>query len=168
VLQRDFTDYLTEDGEKYRIGDVTEYLSRINLVSPVLLDTESALDLIAVIEAALREISDLGHELAMQVSLVTDNGPGMKARRFRNFVKKTGLSIRVRSRKYHPQTIGHEERYHGSLKLEHLYRVLPINRTELIEEVKKYRQFYNYERLHMILGCRTPAAAYLNKDGQTL
>ena len=97
--------------------------------------------------------------------LVTDNGPAMKSRRFRNFVNKTELLIHVRSRKYHPQTIGREERYHGSLKLEHLYRVLPNNRTELIEAVKKYRQFYNYERLHMSLGYRTPAAVYLNKDG---
>jgi len=167
VLQGDFTDYVTEDGEKYRIGGVTEYLSRFNLVSQVL-DTETALDLIAVVEAALEEITDLGHELAAQVILVTDNGPAMKSRRFKNFVNKTELLIHVRSRKYHPQTIGREERYHGSLKLEHLYRVLPNNRTELIEEVKKYRQFYNYERLHMSLGYRTPAAVYLNKDGQTL
>ena len=62
VLQGDFTDYVTEDGEKYRIGGVTEYLSRFNLVSQVL-DTETALDLIAVVEAALREMTELGHEL---------------------------------------------------------------------------------------------------------
>jgi putative transposase len=167
VLQGDFTDYVTEDGEKYRIGGVTEYLSRFNLVSEVL-DTETALDLIAVVEAALREIAELGHELAAQMILVTDNGPAMKSRRFKNFVKKTELLIHVRSRKYHPQTIGREERYHGSLKLEHLYRVLPNNRTELIEAVKNYRRFYNYERLHMSLGYRTPAAVYLNKDGQKL
>jgi putative transposase len=167
VLQGDFTDYVTEDGEKYRIGCVTEYLSRFNLVSEVL-DTETALDLIAVTEAALREITELGHELAAQVILVTDNGPAMKSTRFRNFVKKTQLLIHVRSRKYHPQTIGREERYHGSLKLEHLYRVLPNNRTELIEAVKNYRRFYNYERLHMSLGYRTPAAVYLTKDGHKL
>jgi len=167
VLQGDFTDYVTEDGEKYRIGGVTEYLSRFNLVSQVL-DTETALDLIAVVEAALKEIAELDHELASQIILVTDNGPAMKSRRFRNFVKKTELLIHVRSRKYHPQTIGREERYHGSLKLEHLYRVLPNNRTELIEAVKNYRQFYNNERLHMSLGYRTPAAVYLNKDGQKL
>ena len=122
----------------------------------------------AVVEGALKEIAELGHELTSQIILVTDNGPAMKARRFRNFVKKTELLIHVRSRKYHPQTIGREERYHGSLKLEHLYRVLPNNRTELIAEVKKYRQFYNYDRLHMSLGYRTPAAVYLNKDGHTL
>jgi putative transposase len=167
VLQGDFTDYVTEDGEKYRIGCMTEYLSRFNLVSEVL-DTETALDLIAVTEAALREIVELGHELAAQVVLVTDNGPAMKSRRFRNFVKKSELLIHVRSRKYHPQTIGREERYHGSLKLEHLYRVLPNNRSELIEAVKNYRRFYNYERLHMSLGYRTPAAVYLTKDGQKL
>lgn len=167
VLQGDFTDYVTEDGEKYRIGCVTEYLSRYNLVSEVL-DTETALDLIAVTEAALKEIVALGHDLPAQVILVTDNGPAMKSRRFRSFVKKTKLLIHVRSRKYHPQTIGREERYHGSLKLEHLYRLLPNNRSELIEAVANYRRFYNYERLHMSLGYRTPAAVYLTKDGQKL
>jgi len=161
VLQADFTDYVTEDNEKHRIGCVTEYLSRFNLISAVS-DTETALDLIAVVEGALKEITELGHELTNQIVLVTDNGPAMKARRFRNFVKKSELLIHVRSRKYHPQTIGREERFHGSLKLERLYRVLPRNRTELIEEVKSYRQFYNYDRLHMSLGYRTPAAVYLN------
>jgi transposase InsO family protein len=92
----------------------------------------------------------------------------MKSRRFRNFVKKTGLLIHIRSRKYRPQTIGREERYQGSLKLEHLYRVLPNNRTELIEAVSSYRHFHNYERLHMSLGYRTPAAVYLTTDGQKL
>lgn len=161
VLQADFTDYVTEDNEKHRIGCVTEYLSRFNLITAVS-DTETALDLIAVVEGALKEIADLGHELAGQIILVTDNGPAMKARRFRNFVNKSKLLIHVRSRKYHPQTIGREERYHGSLKLERLYRALPRNRGELITEVQSYRQFYNYERLHMSLGYRTPAAVYLN------
>jgi len=164
VLQADFTDYVTEDSEKHRIGCVTEYLSRFNLISEVS-DTETALDLIAVVEGALKEIVELGHELCGQIILVTDNGPAMKARRFRNFVKKSEMLIHVRSRKYHPQTIGREERFHGSLKLERLYRVLPRNRTELIEEVKSYRQFYNHERLHMSLEYRTPAAVYLNKVG---
>ena len=126
------------------------------------------MDLVAVIEQALREISELGHELPAQVVVVTDNGPAMKSRRFRNFVKNTGLLVHVRSRKYHPQTIGREERYHGSLKLEHLYRVLPNNRTELVDAVGIYRQFYNYERLHMSLEYRTPAAVYLWRGGQTL
>ena len=53
------------------------------------MDTETALGLIAVVEGALREIVKLGHELAGQIILVTDNGPAMKARRFRDFVKKT-------------------------------------------------------------------------------
>lgn len=167
LLQGDFTDYVTEDGENYHIGCVTEYLSRFNLVSEVL-DTETALDLIAVTEAALEQVVELGHELPAQVVLVTDNGPAMKSRRFRNFVKKSDLLIHVRSRKYHPQTLGREERYHGSLKLEYLYRVLPRNRTELIAAVRSYRRFYNYERLHMSLGYRTPAAVYLTKDGQKL
>ena len=54
---------------------------------------------------AQKEIAELGHELTSRIILVTDNGPAMKSRRFRNFVKKTKLLIHVRSRKYHPQTI---------------------------------------------------------------
>jgi transposase InsO family protein len=161
LLQGDFTDYETEDGSRHHIGCITEYLSRFNLVSTVL-ETETALDLIQVTEMALREIVALGHTLPERVVLVTDNGPAMKSRRFRNFVKKTHLLIHVRGQAYHPQTIGREERYHGSLKMEHLYRVLPKNRAELESEVAKYRQFYNYERLHMSLGYRAPAAVYLN------
>ena len=91
------------------------------------LDTETALDLIAVTEAVLTEIVELWHELPLQVVLVTDNGPAMKSRGFRNFVNKTHLLVDVRSRKYHPQSLGREERYHGSVKLEYLYRVLAEN-----------------------------------------
>jgi hypothetical protein len=82
-----FTDHVTEDDEKYHIGGVTEYLSRFNLVTEVL-DTETGLDLIAVVEAALREITDAGHELGAQVILVTDNGPAMKSRRFRKLCEE--------------------------------------------------------------------------------
>lgn len=40
---------------------------------------------------------------------------------------------------------------------------------EKAEAVKSYRQFYNYERLHIVsLGYRTPAAVYLTRDGQKL
>jgi putative transposase len=165
VLQGDFTDYETEDGSRYHIGGITEYLSRFNLVSKVL-DTETAEDLIQVTEMALREVVDLGHRLPGQITLVTDNGPAMKSRRFRNFVKKSHLLIHIRGQKYHPQTIGREERYHGSLKMEHLYRVLPQNKAELESEVAKFRHFYNYERLHMSLGYRPPAAVYLSNQAE--
>ncbi len=45
-------------------------------------------------------------------------------------------------------------------KAEHLYRVLPNNRSELIEAVKSYRQFYNYERLHMSLVPHTSCGVF--------
>jgi putative transposase len=160
VLQCDFTDYETEDGETYRIGCVTEYLSRFNLVSMVL-DTETAADLIRVTEAALQEIGRCGHEDPSRIVLVTDNGPAMKSRRFRKFIDKDERLEHVRGQKYHPQTIGREERYHGSLKLEWLYRYLPGDRPELVHRVTEYRAFYNHERLHESLEYRTPASVYL-------
>ncbi len=160
VLQCDFTDYETEDGETYHIGGVTEYLSRFNLVSKVL-DTETAFDLMDVTETALKEIRNAGHMLPKRIVLVTDNGPAMKSRRYRNFIQKTDLLVHVRGQKYHPQTIGREERFHGSLKLEWLYRYLPKSRQELVERVTEYRRFYNVERVHESLDYRTPASVYL-------
>src|SRR5262249_21531171 len=100
VLQCDFTDYETEDGQCYHIGGVTEYLSRFNLVSKVL-DTETAFDLIEVTEIAMREIATVGHTLPKRIVLVTDNGPAMKSRRYRNFIQKTDLLIHIRGQKYH-------------------------------------------------------------------
>jgi transposase InsO family protein len=160
VLQCDFTDYETEDGQCYHIGGVTEYLSRFNLVSKVL-DTETAFDLIEVTEMAMREITTVGHTLPKRIVLVTDNGPAMKSRRYRNFIQKTDLLVHIRGQKYHPQTVGREERFHGSLKLEWLYRYLPKNRQELVERVAEYRSFYNGERVHESLDYRTPASVYL-------
>lgn len=160
VLQCDFTDYETEDGETYNIGCVTEYMSRFNLVSLVL-DTETAVDLIRVTEAALTEILQCGHDWPPRIVIVTDNGPAMKSRRYRNFIRRTkGRLVHIRGQKYRPQTIGREERYHGSLKLEWLYRHLPKNRSELVDQVARFRRFYNHERLHENLQYRTPASVY--------
>jgi hypothetical protein len=58
--------------------------------------------LIAVTKLALKEIVELGHELKSQVILVTDYGPAMKSRWFRNFVKKNEFLVHIRSHKYHP------------------------------------------------------------------
>jgi hypothetical protein len=140
VSQGDFTDYTTEDSEKYRIGYITECLSRFNLVSEVL-DTETALDLIAVTEAAFREITEFGHELATHVVLVTDNGPAMKSRRFKNFVKRPHYcSMFARASIIHKRLDVRSDI--GSLKLEQLYRALPKNRSELIEAVSSDRRSY--------------------------
>lgn len=162
VLQCDFTDYETEDGETYRIGCVTEYLSRFNLVS-IVLDTETSEDLIRVTDAALDEVARCGHDLPPRVVVVTDNGPAMKSRRYRNYIQKTERLVHIRGQKYHPQTIGREERYHGSLKLEWLYRYVPRDRSELVDRVAKYRSFYNHERIHESLEYRTPASVYLTR-----
>jgi len=65
------------------------------------------------------------------------------------------------------QTIGREERYHGSLKLEHLYRVLPSNRTELSKRSKSIGSFTLREAPHEP-GYRTPAAVYLTRTARNL
>ena len=131
-----------------------------------MLNTETTLDLIAVTEAALKEITELGHELIAQVIPVTDNGPTMKSRRFRcekDRVVDTHTLAQV-------STADHRTRGALSWVVEARASVSSAAkyRTELIEAVKSYRWFYTYERLHMSLGYRTPAAVYLTRDGQEL
>jgi len=109
----------------------------------------------------MREIVNVGHTLPRRIVLVTDNGPAMKSRRYRNFIQETDLLIHIRGHKYPPQTIGRGGRFHGSLKLEWLYRFLPKNRQELVARVAEYRKFYNRERVHQNLDYRTPASVYL-------
>jgi hypothetical protein len=76
---------------------------------------------------------------SFQSILVIDNGPAMRSRPFRNFVNNTELLVHVCSRQDHPQT---GVALSWSVKLEHLYRVLPNNCTELFEAVSSYRLFY--------------------------
>jgi transposase InsO family protein len=99
------------------------------------------LDLIAVVEAGLNEIVELGHTLRRRLFWSPTTVRRSRRGGLKTSCRKTALLIHVRSRKYHPQTIGREKRFHGSLKLEHLYRVLPRNRTELIQRLKATGSF---------------------------
>ena len=56
------------------------------------------------------------------------------------------------------------ERFNGSLKYEHLYRLEIPDLIALHEAVQDYRELYNTIRPHEALGFATPLARYLAAD----
>ena len=59
-----------------------------------------------------------------------------------------------------PETNGTIERFHQSLKYEHLYQREIANAAELTEEVAAYITLYNEIRPHKSLGLEPPLAVH--------
>ena len=71
------------------------------------------------------------------------------------------LHIRViHSRAYHPQTIGKNERFHGTLQHELLSNRQWRDLEHLQQSLYRWRDQYNLERPHDALGLEVPAARY--------
>jgi transposase InsO family protein len=71
------------------------------------------------------------------------------------------LDIRVsHSRAYHPQTLGKDERFHGTLKRELLTSCQWQSRAQLEAGCARWRHQYNFERPHDALGLAVPASRY--------
>lgn len=72
------------------------------------------------------------------------------------------LGVRVsHSRPYHPQTLGKDERFHRSLKLEVLQGEHFENLPQAQSRFDTWRHCYNHERPHEALNMQTPASRYL-------
>lgn len=180
VWQTDFTEYETSRGGTWRIAPVVDYATKLSLASPVS-GTTAARDAIASIEAAIAEAERLlgrpllddcvDHDTGelTPVTIVTDNGPAYKSTDFLRFVAGRPELAHVRTRHHAPETNGVVERYNGSLKYEHLYRLEIADALELADETEAYRDVYNAIRPHEAIDFATPLSRYLaDPDGSHL
>jgi transposase InsO family protein len=172
VWQADFTEFETSCGGTWRILPVLDYATKVNLVAPISA-TSTARDAIEAIELAITEAGRLlGHSLLEDCTeprtceveplvIVTDNGPAFKSADFAHFIARHPELRHVRTRHRAPETNGVVERWNGSLKYEHLYRQEIPDVLALDEEVRVYRELYNWVRPHEALGFATPMSRYL-------
>jgi len=172
VWQMDFFELETSGGGTWRSGDVIDYATKLVLAGPVSA-TQTHRDAIASVQAALDRASELlGGPLLddltdtttgeiTPVFLVTDNGPCFKAAAFARFIDARPELRHIRTRRRSPQTNGVIERYHGAIKIEHLWRDLPADGVEMTQMVDDFRQLYNHVRPHETLAGDRPIERYL-------
>lgn len=172
VWQTDFTRLEIANGSAWWISPVTDYYAKVVFAAPVTARV-AARDAIGALEAAVAQAEAwLGGSLLADctdavtgeitpVIVVTDNGPAYKSSAFALFIARHPELAHVRTRHYSPQTNGVVERFNGSLKYEHLYRLEIPHGHALADEVELYRHVYNAIRPHEALGQTTPLLTYL-------
>jgi hypothetical protein len=154
------------------ISPVVDYAAKLALATPVS-GTTGARDAIAAVKAAIREAERLlGHSLLQDcidpltgeiapLTIVTDNGPAYKSTDFALFIAGRPELAHVRTRHHSPETNGVVERFNGSIKYEHLYRLEIPDAVALADEAEAYRRLYNEVRPHESLDFATPLSRYL-------
>ena len=172
VWQTDFFELETSGGGTWRSGDVIDYACKLVLAGPVTA-TQTARDAINSIEDARCQVHDLlGYSLLDDVTdqqtgevtpviIVSDNGPCYKGARFARYIDSRPELTHVRTRRRSPQTNGVIERYHGAIQIEHLWRELPADGTEMTRMVDAFRHLYNHIRPHEALAGDRPIERYL-------
>jgi len=172
VWQTDFFELETSGGGTWRSGDVIDYATKLVLAGPVSA-TQTTRDAINAIEDARAQVHDLlGHSLLEDVTctitgdvtpviVVSDNGPCYKSHGFTRYIASRPELTHVRTRRRSPQTNGVIERYHGAIQIEHLWRQLPADGTQMTEMVDAFRQLYNTIRPHETLAGARPIERYL-------
>ncbi len=172
VWQTDFTELETSQGGTWRIAPVLDYATKVCLAAPVS-GTTGARDAITAVKMAIAQAERLlGHSLLedcvdpatgeiFALTIVTDNGPAYKSTDFIRFIAGRPELAHVRTRHHAPETNGVVERFNGSLKYEHLYRLEIADALALETEVEAYRALYNAIRPHEALDFATPLNRYL-------
>jgi putative transposase len=172
IWQMDFSDFETSAGGNWQICSVVDYVTKCCLTCTAT-PTQTARDAVEALKLALSEAEAL-LQLPLEddcrdpetgelhpLVIVTDNGPAFKSDLFLRFVTAAPMLDHVRTRYRAPQTNGVVERWTGTLKYDHLYRIEIPSGHELALECESYRQLYNQVRPHESLGWQTPEGTYL-------
>jgi transposase InsO family protein len=98
-------------------------------------------------------------------ALLVDNGNPWGGDERQPYTRVTVWLIRLgvwvsHSRQYHPQTLGKDERFHGTLERELLSRHQWRDLAHLQAALDEYRDEYNFQRPHDALGLEVPGRRY--------
>lgn len=110
-------------------------------------------------------LSTVFRRYGLPLRLAVDNGPPWGDAANSPYTALSVWLIRLgialtHSRPYHPQTLGKDERFHRSLKLEVLSTQHFADLAHAQARFDAWRHCYNHERPHQALGMQVPAARY--------
>ncbi len=160
LWQTDFTYFQIVGWGWYYLETILDDHSRY-IVHWKLRPTMNATDVTELIDEAL-VISGAGRpRIRHRPRLLSDNGPCYLSGELAEWLKGKCME-HTRGRPYHPQTQGKIERYHRTMKnrilLDNYY--LP---GALEEEIRRFVDYYNNERVHESLDNVTPADVYFGR-----
>ena len=99
-------------------------------------------------------------EMLMDNGSPWGGGPKQRFTRLTVWLMRLGIWV-IHSRPYHPQTLGKDERFHRTLKLELISsRAHWTDHTQVQVAFDKWRDIYNFERPHEGIDMAVPADRY--------
>jgi transposase InsO family protein len=160
LWQSDFT-YLKVTGWGwYYLLSVLDDYSRY-IIAWRLFTTMSARDVTELLDEAIARTGVANVSVRHRPRLLSDNGSCFIAKDLKAYLTEKGMR-HTRGKPHHPQTQGKIERYHRSLKnvvtLQNYY--VP---WELEQELGRFVNYYNQERVHESLQNLTPADVYTGR-----
>lgn len=163
LYQSDFTQLHIPGFRVQYILLVMDYFSRY-LLTLKLYPSMTADVFIDGLENALEEAMKLSSITMNQIiTLVTDNGPAMIARKTAQYMEMSPF-YHIRGRSHHPQTQGMVERLIRTIKEEEIYLNDYLDPLDAQQKLEKFRQDYNHERPHQALKYKTPYMVYTGTE----
>ncbi len=164
MWQTDFTYCKIMGWGWHYLSTVLDDFSRF-VIAWRLCTTMSASDVSDTLDDALQFTGLNQIKVKHKPRLLSDNGPSYISSELAQYLEDQDMS-HTRGKPYHPQTQGKIERWHRSLKnqilLENYYLL-----GELEERIRRFVDYYNYERYHESLNNLTPADVYYGR-GQSI
>jgi transposase InsO family protein len=116
-------------------------------------------------EAVQHALTETFRRYGLPNSMIMDNGPPWGNDPVYIYTRLTVWLLRLRisvshSRPYHPQTMGKDERFHGTLSRELLAKRQWQDISDLDGAFERFRHQYNFIRPHQALGLEVPASRY--------
>lgn len=162
MWQTDFTYFKIFGRGWYYLSTVLDDYSRF-IIHWKLCETMKSDDAEQTIEDALLKSNLRPNQ---KPKLLSDNGSSYIASDFEEYLEKQDIK-HIRGRVRHPQTQGKIERYHLSMKCV-VKQDVYYSQDELINALKKFVHYYNYERYHESLNNTTPADMYFGRANRII
>ena len=165
MWQTDFTYFKILGWGWYYLSTVLDDYSRY-IIAWRLTTAMGSDDVTGTLDDALASAGLEGATVRHRPRLLSDNGPCYVSRSLGEYLADKDM-VHTRGAPYHPQTQGKIERYHRTLKnvvrLRNYY--LP---WELEQEIGRFVEYYNHERVHESLDNVTPADVYNGRHQEIL
>lgn len=123
--------------------------------------SSKALDVERVMDFTLAEWGF--HEKETKPIIHSDNGPQMKAKSLKKFLKDIGV-LNDYSRPHIPQDLAVLERLFRTTKQEEVYRQEYVNHLETRDSLSSFFDYYNHRRPHQGIGNVTPYDRLIGHD----